>query len=323
MKTRAFTLLELCVVIAIVGVVIALLLPAIQYSREAARRMQCSNNLRQIGVSIASFQAAHASAFPDGMGGNYSYLARLLPFLERDDIARHVDLSVNPVMNDVPSRYFAVAIFRCPDDPSNPASIDPQPTSGGGDSAKFAGTNYAGNFGQGFQKYGFDGIFQMPSGTFLNGIGGIVSTADVSDGTSNTVAVSEILVGDGSKALRRSIWATREPFLAPEDLEKFRQMCDENAFQIMEGTTTVAGKHWRMGRPWVEGGWGASLYNHVLQPNRNSCSNENYLPQGAFTAGSMHGNGVQSLYADGHVVFTSDQIALKVWRGLGSRNGAE
>ena len=127
-KPKGFTLIELLVVIAIIAILIALLLPAVQQAREAARRTQCKNNLKQLGLAIHNYHDTHGCipiADVNGTSTPISAHARLLPYIEQDNLYRLVDFNVpyNHVNNDL-ARNTELQGFRCPSDPTKlPASI--------------------------------------------------------------------------------------------------------------------------------------------------------------------------------------------------------
>ena len=317
MKRKAFTLLELVIVIAIIGIMIALILPAVQYSREAARRMDCSNRLRQIIIAVQNYESANKTLPPSGSssGGLFAVLA---PYLEQQ--------GQTGILNSesfFDSRYKIsfvrqITFYNCPSDPA--ARIrDP------GD--QLGATSYAGNYGTGYRWAGYDGAFQPlepippqpndPPGSS----GGPLLLGQVIDGLSSTAAVSEVLVGNGSLDIRRGVWRTRSYYGAAGDRETFCQACSQQAYQVLPGgMPSFAG--WEKGRPWYEGNI-QTMYNHLLTPNGPSCMNKTAPEEGANTVGSAHTRGVNVAFLDGHLEFVGDGINLLAWRRIGSRNGQE
>jgi prepilin-type processing-associated H-X9-DG protein len=165
------------------------------------------------------------------------------------------------------------------------------------------------------QKYGLNGIFRYldPMPGYQTGT---VSARDVTDGLSNTVAMAELLVGDGSGEPRRSNWNTPYSLDAPDELEEFAELC--LTMPAPDGADV-----WLKGRAWSDGNPSHAGYNHVLLPNTRNCMNGTRVPLGAYCAASEHSNGAYVLYADGHCGFEIDRIDLAVWRSLGSRDGGE
>jgi len=297
-----FTLVELLVVLAIIGILVALTLCGVQHAREAARRAQCTSNLRQMGVAIHSFCSAHRM-FPPGMGANgHDFHALMLPQMDQTPLFERLDLRVLVSLppNDAVARE-SLPTHRCPSD-------------SGADVLTPAGTNYAGNGGTGVQRYGYNGFFRYLASSGVRDSGPI-RPADVVDGLSQTAAVSEILVGDGSYDRLRTLWQLPRRLDAPSELEEFADYCRSGRW--------TRGDAWFRGRPWTDGNLGATLYNHVLPPNQNSCTNGTRVQQGAYAAASDHPGGVNVLFADGHVRFVSSTVDLSTWRALGSRNGHE
>src|SRR5262245_57958571 len=196
-RRAAFTLIELLVVIAIIAVLIALLLPAVQAAREAARRIQCVNNLKQIGLALHNYESTN-NVFPPGRINTYvtgnghcwGAYSQLLPFFEQQSIFNTMNFSMNPdpdytTSSAVVNRTAAVVIvntFLCPSDGG-----PPMVQVGGG---MYSGHNYLLNVGSGYS------VVQNPPATMTtpNGIlfeNSAVRLAEITDGTSNSVVISE------------------------------------------------------------------------------------------------------------------------------------
>ena len=301
---RGFTLIELLVVIAIIALLVGLVAPAVQSSREAARRSQCASNLKQFGIAIAG-SVAGSSLFPAGNSrGGYSAHVNLLPHLEQHALFDAFNFSVDVYDRAPSSPNFTavgatVALFLCPSD----RSVGPGPP---------GWTSYAGNRGVGVQAYGYNGAFaELP---------GRIGPASFTDGMSQTVAMSEWVIGpesDRARDARRSVFETGSPLMGPHQFDQFTELC-----QSLDPARATPGAKIK-GQEWQFGEFGHTLYNHTIIINGKSCMNKTAIQQGAWTAGSLHPGGAAALFADGHVRFVSDEIGLKVWRAHGSRNGGE
>jgi len=218
---RAFTLIELLVVIAIVGVLIGLVLPAVQKVREAANRLICKNNLKQVGLALHSYHSAHDSfpsghaslllspgwtmpagmcnAYPPEGGPGWSFFATLLPYLEQDNLYRSINLLL-PIADaaNASARRTPVKTYICPSDTAprvvkiTTCGTPPQPTNTPVVLADGAACSYVGCLGGGietgnpiyacYEYQPFNGIFHRNSR---------IRVADVTDGTSNTIGVGE------------------------------------------------------------------------------------------------------------------------------------
>jgi prepilin-type processing-associated H-X9-DG protein len=297
---------ELLVAIAILALLLAILLPAVQQAREASRRTECQSHLRQIGIAVQNYESTHRM-LPPGASNQYSLHVFLLPHLGELPLYDRVDFSVAPTVPANETLWASsVAVYHCPSDPL----ADSRP-----DGAPYA-TNYAGNFGSGVQRYGYNGMFRYLAEMLMFGRGGPVRVRDVTDGLSNTTAVSEVLVSDGSPLRFRTILSVTPPLSGADQLDAFAAAC-ASLPPLLDSANV-----WSRGRPWVQGDLDCTFYNHVLPPNRNSCCNRS-VEDGAFTAASVHPGGVNVLYGDGRVSFVADVVDRHVWRSIGSRDGSE
>ena len=300
---RGFTLVELLVSITVAALLLALILPAVQYSRESARRAACASNLRQVGVAFASYTAAKGH-FPDG--ATVSPQGRLLEYLEQPGLARELRAAENAgVFRDFgnPARFEEIAVpspsLRCPSDGS----------------VGIGATNYSGNFGTGVREHGFDGLFW-----FLDpqswGAPVHIGPRHVHDGLSNTAAFAEIVRGvEGASDPRRGI--RRIPAgLSGTRLAEHCLAVDSPHSPFDSPVLMFPGRRWYRGG--VE-----TLYNHVLPPDAPNCLSGGASSESAISAASEHRGGVQVLVADGAVRFVADEVDPALWRALGSRAGGE
>ena len=295
---RGITVVEILLTVGIVGVLVALLLPAIQSAREASRRAQCASNLRQLALGVASYESSHRF-LPAGLSSDgESFLMSVLPYIDNAQLWQE---SRRPGF-----KFPRVAVFLCPSD-------------GAEGFPGIAGANYAGCSGTRFEHGQFDGVFVYAT-RFANLQGRYIRAAEVTDGLSLTAAISELLRADGSFRRSRVNWNTDQVF-GPNELDAFRAYCDT----LPQDPHKLGwqGDRSARGTPWSNGNMGFTLYNHVMKPNQASCYNGSSVIDAAIAANSHHPNGISLAYADGHVSFISSGISVRVWRSLASRNGNE
>ena len=310
----AFTLVELLVVIAIIGILIGMLLPAVQQVREAARRIQCSNRLRQLALAAHNYESAYGH-LPAGRGAPlpsvFSAHARLLPLMEQSALESQIAYQQAPTtfstganlwdgsMNLSAARQ-VVPLLLCPSDAIQ----------GRVPGSDFAATNFAfcagsGTIDSGTLGAACDGVFFSASE---------VSLADISDGTSNTAMVSERLLGNGQSSVTAPM----------NEREQRRTMLELPFGQIptADQCDSDGQPNALRGERWIFGNYGNTLYNHGRVPNdlRLDCMSATQQ-QGFMAARSAHSGGVNFARCDGSVKFVDDTITPSVWQEIGSRNG--
>lgn len=334
-RSRGFTLIELLVVIAIIGVLVAVLLPAVQQAREAARRSQCGNNLKQLGLAAHNYDSTFSCLPPGGNGGGaalaltastyaYSAQARLLPFMDQTALQNLIDFS-RPVLAGSPLSFPTVAtrivpVLLCPSDAvTRKANL----TFG----SELAGTNYMANSGSGIAVSGgvqyydpafpTDGLFWFDSATRF---------ADITDGSSNTLLMAESLLGPGPD-LTSPLSNLKRPINVAASLSAGRTRTGTAPGGVSPMYTEAdiaSATAWKgdRGFPWIWAQASATLTNSYLTPN--SATPDAYSHnRGWFAARSLHAGGVNALMADGAVRFVSENIAVETWRALSTRSGKE
>lgn len=325
---RGFTLIELLVVIAIIAILIALLLPAVQQAREAARRVKCKNNLKQIGLAVHNYQTAHR-VFPPGAAvdlsvtvtgnnGSWGVHGRLLPFIEQGNAYDNVDLTI--------AWDFQTAIdglnietYSCPSDPKAGVPRDP-----GGGKVHLWPTTYGFNYGTWF-------VFDPATGQGGNGMfypNSSLSFRDSTDGSTNTLLAAEVKAwtpytrngGPSQTTIPQSI-AEAEAIVASAPNFKNTGHTEWPDGRVHHtGITTTLGPNSKV--RYSTGGvdYDETDFNSWQEGKNGSAGNPSYA---IITSRSFHTGTVNALLLDGSCRSVSENIDLSIWRALGTRSGGE
>ena len=354
---RGFTLIELLVVISIIAVLIALLLPAVQSAREAARRAQCTNNLKQLGLAVQNYHSS-SNVIPAmcmfaynpvsgavigqslvSQGWTSSWTLALLPQIEQSPLFAAYNFSAPAVVaaaggfsgaENTTVMFTQLNTFLCPSEneltrPANTAT-----------------SNYAGNYGGPGQIAYYSGTIVPladPNGS-ASPLGrlGPVTIEGIRDGSSNTALFSEHLHGlagsppvtPGSEDGKRGVFNVTATAGAGSGLAgatAFVAACKSIPSSTSSVNSDHSGNNMYATYPWHIV---MTNYNHVAPPNTSNCQNSadpswlSYVgPLGSASASSNHPGGVNVAMSDGSVRFVKDSISNNVWWGLGTRNGRE
>ncbi|MFO0845329.1 MAG: DUF1559 domain-containing protein [Gemmataceae bacterium] len=321
-RTAGFTLIELLVVIAIIAVLIGLLLPAVQKVREAASRMQCLNNIKQIGLALHNYHDTNQS-FPPGFvaqtpsqPGTYmsfvqsdytpgwSFFSLILPYIEQGNLANQINYNL-PILHpsNKAARETLVKVFVCPSD-SSPRLIDitdsgtttwtapntfsyPAPSSPLTVLGQASVCSYAGCLGTlGYEEQQFTGVFHRNSK---------VRFADITDGSSNTIGVGERTSRFSENSWVGPVWQQETVYAKTAP----RYDAAQPSFQC-RATPTAVLVHVRI---------------TSLQPNHPNNSPGSFF--------SSHQGGAQFLNMDGSCRFISSSVSIENYRALCSRDGGE
>jgi prepilin-type N-terminal cleavage/methylation domain-containing protein len=327
------TLIELLVVIAIIGILVGLTLAAVQSARESGRRLQCENNLKQIGLALQQFEQAHGH-FPPAEPGTtedghiqtanwHAPQVMILPFLDQVSVYNAINFARFDGLCTIPENMTAraahLSVFVCPSESSPLLKGLSGPTS------------YRASLGP--SPYYWEDLRRVfPGGgggafTFLHDIG----PAAFADGLTNTAMMSEKLMGGGfvnSFTANRDDWCLGWASDIFPTGDALIPLCQ----QVPPGTPPHASDG---GQTWYCPAFQSTWYNHVVVPNFrgyscrvNACDPPPTGPAGGndggiYGASSGHGGGVYTLLGDGSVRFTKDSIDLSVWRALSTRAGGE
>ena len=316
-RRAGFTLIELLVVVSIIGVLIAWLLPAVQSAREAARRVQCTNNLKQIALAMHTYHDTHRVLPPGKRGCCWgTWLISVLPQIDQQPLYNSWNSDGNnrpdsPIGYDHDLRYFGVAnrtvtstridAYLCPSDELNAPIVEEM----NGRTYACTSQNYAVNFGNttqfqiDFQGVRFGGAPFVDIGAPFRGLTrdmpgrSTVGLSAIIDGLSNTLLASEVVVGQGM------------------DLRGFSWWGDAAGFETLLSPNSS-----------IPDVLFSAYYCRNQAPNPPCIGATTAIPDN-YAARSRHPGGVNAAMADGSVHFIRDSIHIDTWRALSTTRGGE
>lgn len=333
LSTRsAFTLVELLVVIAIIGVLVSLLLPAVQAAREAARRSACLNNVRQINLALQNFQAARGF-FPSSWNhqGGWSAQVRLLPYLEEDNIASQVDFNTQYEVSTIEGRRLSglkIPTYQCPSEPNSVARLGKE------DAVEHFPLNYGANLGTWFiydpvTRDGGDGAFYPDSR---------LRPAHFTDGLSKTFSIGEVKAytayarNSGGSGLDPSGIPASAEELAPLSENKFGPDVSNNTGHTewvdgrvhQTGFTTTFRPNQRVTPSWATTEVDGETYTFDIDwTSMREGKSDTAKTFAAITTRSYHPGSVHMGLMDGSARSLSNDLDLAIYRGAGTREGEE
>jgi len=349
---RAFTLIELLVVIAIIAVLISLLLPAVQSAREAARRAQCVNNLKQIGLALHNYHST-AGVFPMGSSqgpfdyqgdttgfpawDSWSAQALMLGYLEQGPLYNAVNFSFavtwygqSSYATNSTTFETKIATFLCPSDGNAGTASSYQNNYNGAIDAARVGNSYHASVGTSTYNcctplaVNTTGLFGYARGSTI---------ADITDGTSNTIAYSEALVGAKYAGPYPGNSTGNVPSAGTANVTNVATV--PNAIALLQTDNQTCYTAWLTtgqqgrGEHWGAGAMGYSMFNTVYPPNftkwsacrMDCCAQAEHAHYQ--NANSNHPGGVNALFADGSVKFIKSSISFPTWWSLGTESLGE
>jgi prepilin-type N-terminal cleavage/methylation domain-containing protein/prepilin-type processing-associated H-X9-DG protein len=328
-SSPGFTLVELLIVIAIIGVLISLLLPAVQSAREAARCSQCANNLKQLGLAMHTYTSQY-NMLPFVTNNNFSPLATMLPYIEQSGISDLFDFTTAMTSGNTDSLYRAaatpVAVFLCPSDPEPAVHVV--------SSIPYAGSNYAMNgssgLGSGTSTANFDPF--SAASTSSPGTDGLcfkcakLRPADIKDGAANTLAFTETILGNCVDSPAGGAAADVQLYVAYFGLDVAGLAANAEKEEA-GGLGAIASSisTWDSQRlfEWFKIDMIPGPIMVGRFPPNSPLADLGARRIRVSAARSWHPNGVNACLADGSVRLLSDGVDVTTWHALWTRAGGE
>lgn len=323
-KTKSgFTLVELLVVIAIIAMLVSLLLPAVQSAREAARRSQCQNNIRQLVLALLNYETAQGT-FPAGSLGTfgvtapyYSTHTQLMPYFEENALVDAMNLDESPwSTHNYALARTQPAVFLCPSDSQQGQATD------------MGFTNYHCNAGGWIGISGkWDGVFGPPEK--VDSFPGLkpLRVSKIVDGLSKTAAFAEVANGLGEgydashKDRRADCFEWNSSALAGSTLEVLEKLKANNGNWQTATVPWNGSWRWR-GYPWSEGTMWRNWYNHAGPPGATCWKTGSWWTLISPPTSYHQGDGVNVAMCDGSVQVFSNDVDPLAWFDMGTRNGS-
>jgi prepilin-type processing-associated H-X9-DG protein len=320
----------LLVVIAIIAVLIALLLPAVQAAREAARRAQCVNNLKQLGLAIQNYHDVNGALPPTALASSatvtpdFAMKGRMLPFFEQT--ASYNALNSSFLYNDPTNftvRILQINTFLCPSD----ANVPNGSTTVGGMTGQPGYHSYPNNIGTFARNNG--NTYDGPAYEMAAGFGGAVTLASITDGTSNTAIFSEYVRGRNTAnadGLFQIYKDTTDPSATAAPLTQLSADCMAVP-TVASGTVLTTSDQWQKGADWLNQNCGkGGGYSHIMTPNTKACYFSDTNASKTYTmvgASSNHSGGVNVGFLDGTVRFVKNSVSKQTWWAIATKSGGE